>query len=58
MAVIFGKVRGYLLALQMLQLPLVMLSRTKFLKGKDILGYVIQNAEFTSTLAVPFADSY
>ena len=45
MAVIFGKVRGYLLALQMLQLPLVMLSRTKFLKGKDILGYVIQNAE-------------
>lgn len=38
MAVIFGKVRGYLLALQMLQLPLVMLSRTRFLKGKDVLG--------------------
>lgn len=40
-AVIFGKVRGYLLALQMLQLPLVMLSRTKFLKGKNILGLVV-----------------
>ena len=41
MAVIFGKVRGYLLAMQMLQLPLVMLSRTKFLKGKDVLGNLV-----------------
>ena len=41
MAVIFGKIRGYLLALQMLQLPLVLLSRTKFLKGKDVLGYAL-----------------
>ena len=38
MAVIFGKIRGYLLAAQMLQLPMVMLSRTRFLKGKDVLG--------------------
>ena len=41
MAVIFKKVRGYLLTMQMLQLPLVMLSRTKFLKGRDTLGNMI-----------------
>ena len=41
MAVIFGKIRGYLLALQMFQLPLVMLSRTRFLKGKDVLGNLV-----------------
>ncbi|KAF7508347.1 hypothetical protein GJ744_009338 [Endocarpon pusillum] len=38
MAVIFQKVRGYLLMAQMSQLPLVVLSRTRFLKGRDILG--------------------
>ncbi|KZF20125.1 MBOAT-domain-containing protein [Xylona heveae TC161] len=38
---IFKKLRGYLLGMQMLQLPLVMLSRTRFLKGKTILGNVI-----------------
>ena len=41
MAVIFQKVRGYLLIAQMTQLPLVMLSRTRFLKGRDILGNMI-----------------
>jgi sterol O-acyltransferase len=41
MAVIFQKVRGYLLMMQMAQLPLVMLSRTRFLKGRDILGNMI-----------------
>jgi sterol O-acyltransferase len=41
MAVIFRKVRGYLLMMQMAQLPLVMLSRTRFLKGRDILGNMI-----------------
>lgn len=41
MAVIFGKIRGYLLAMQMLQLPLVMLSRTRFLRGKDVLGNLV-----------------
>lgn len=41
MAVIFRKIRGYLLVLQMTQLPLVMLSRTRFLKGRHILGNAI-----------------
>ena len=41
MAVIFGKIRGYLLMMQMLQLPLVMLSRTKFLRGRDVLGNLV-----------------
>ena len=41
MAVIFGKIRGYLLAMQMAQLPLVMLSRTRFLRGKDVLGNLV-----------------
>jgi sterol O-acyltransferase len=41
MAVIFGKIRGYLLAMQMAQLPLVMLSRTRFLRGRDVLGNLV-----------------
>lgn len=41
MAVIFQKVRGYLLMAQMSQLPLVMLSRTRFLKGRDVLGNIM-----------------
>ncbi|KAF8538970.1 MBOAT, membrane-bound O-acyltransferase family-domain-containing protein [Trichophaea hybrida] len=38
---IFGKLRGYLLCSQMMQLPLVALSRTKFMKGKETLGNVL-----------------
>lgn len=38
---LFKKVRGYLFATQLLQLPLAMLSRTKFLKGRNVLGNVI-----------------
>jgi sterol O-acyltransferase len=38
---IFGKLRGYLFAGQMLQLPLVALSRTKFMRGRMILGNVL-----------------
>ena len=41
MAVLFKKVRGYLFTMQLLQMPLVMLSRTKLLKGRNILGNVI-----------------
>ncbi|PQE09206.1 MBOAT family protein [Rutstroemia sp. NJR-2017a BBW] len=38
---LFKKLRGYLLFLQMMQLPLVSLSRTRWLKGKATLGNVI-----------------
>ncbi|KAL2358599.1 MBOAT, membrane-bound O-acyltransferase family-domain-containing protein [Cryomyces antarcticus] len=38
---LFRKVRGYLFAMQLLQLPLVSLSRTKLLKGKNVLGNVV-----------------
>lgn len=38
---LFKKVRGYLFALQLSQVPLAALSRTKLLKGKDTLGNVI-----------------
>lgn len=41
MFVIFKKFRGYLLALQMCQLPLVALSRTRYLRDKRVLGNVI-----------------
>ncbi|KAK6199905.1 sterol O-acyltransferase 2 [Scheffersomyces amazonensis] len=41
MFVIFGTLRGYLLLLQMSQIPLVMLSRTKFMKDKKVLGNII-----------------
>lgn len=41
MMVLFGKVRGYLFTFQMLQLPLVALSRSRLLKGRDTLGNVI-----------------
>lgn len=37
---IFKKLRGYLLVLQMFQLPLVRLSRTKWLKGQKTLGNI------------------
>lgn len=35
---LFKKLRGYLLVMQMMQLPLVRLSRTKFLKNRATLG--------------------
>jgi sterol O-acyltransferase len=41
MLCLFKKVRGYLFAMQLLQLPLVSLSRTKLMKGRTILGNVI-----------------
>lgn len=41
MFVIFRKLRGYLFCLQMCQLPLVALSRTKFMRGRHILGNTV-----------------
>lgn len=41
MAILFKKVRGYLFTMQLLQMPLVSLSRTKLLKGRTVLGNVI-----------------
>lgn len=41
MACMFRKVRGYLFTMQLLQIPLVTLSRTKLLKGRHTLGNVI-----------------
>ncbi|KKA27777.1 hypothetical protein TD95_004714, partial [Thielaviopsis punctulata] len=38
---LFKKLRGYLLAMQMCQLPLVALSRSRFLKGRKTLGNLI-----------------
>lgn len=38
---IFKKLRGYLLALQMCQLPLVRLGRTRWLRGRKVLGNAI-----------------
>ncbi|KAF2835585.1 hypothetical protein M501DRAFT_941640 [Patellaria atrata CBS 101060] len=38
---LFRKVRGYLFLSQLSQLPLAMLSRTKLLKGRDVLGNVV-----------------
>ncbi|GJC85302.1 sterol O-acyltransferase 2 [Colletotrichum liriopes] len=38
---IFKKLRGYLLVMQMCQLPLVQLSRTRWLKGRKVLGNII-----------------
>ncbi|KAG6001132.1 hypothetical protein E4U21_004666 [Claviceps maximensis] len=38
---LFGKLRGYLLVLQMCQLPLVRLSRTKWLKNRKTLGNIM-----------------
>ncbi|ODV58686.1 sterol acyltransferase, partial [Ascoidea rubescens DSM 1968] len=41
MFVLFGKLRFYLFFMQMFQLPLVALSRTKYLKNRKILGNLI-----------------
>ncbi|KAI9762562.1 MAG: acyl-CoA/sterol acyltransferase [Chaenotheca gracillima] len=38
---IFRTLRGYLMIMQMMQLPLVMLSRTRLLKGRRVLGNVV-----------------
>lgn len=44
---IFRQLRGYLLMFQMLQLPLVSLSRTSLLRGRRTLGNVIFGWEFS-----------
>lgn len=41
MYVIFNRLRGYLLLLQMSQIPLIMMSRTKYMRDKKVLGNVI-----------------
>lgn len=41
MLCLFKKVRGYLFIMQLGQLPLAALSRTKLLKGRDTLGNLI-----------------
>lgn len=41
MVVIFDTLRGYLLLFQMSQIPLVMLSNTKFMRGRKILGNIV-----------------
>ncbi|KAF2457446.1 MBOAT, membrane-bound O-acyltransferase family-domain-containing protein [Lineolata rhizophorae] len=41
MLCLFKKVRGYLFAMQLMQLPLAAMSRTKFLKGRNVLGNVV-----------------
>ncbi|KAF8471264.1 MBOAT, membrane-bound O-acyltransferase family-domain-containing protein [Kalaharituber pfeilii] len=38
---IFKKLRGYLLCMQMLQVPLVLLSRTRHFKDREVLGNVM-----------------
>lgn len=41
MAVLFRKVRGYLFMMQLMQMPLAMISKTKLLKDKVVLGNVV-----------------
>ena len=41
MACLFKKVRGYLFTVQLMQIPLVSLSRTPLLKEQKLLGNVI-----------------
>ena len=41
MACLFKTFRGYLLVLQLAQIPLVSFSRSKFMQGRDMLGNVI-----------------
>lgn len=52
MYAIFGRVRGYLWIFQMSQIPLVMLSRTKFLRDKKVLGNAVCWMGFTSGPAI------
>lgn len=41
MYVIFGKLRGYLLLFQMSQIPLILMARSKFMKGRKVIGNMI-----------------
>jgi sterol O-acyltransferase len=41
MLCIFRRLRGYLLILQMSQLPLVSLSRTRFMRDRQLVGNVV-----------------
>lgn len=41
MLCIFRKVRGYLFAMQLLQIPLAAMSRTRLMKGRNVLGNVV-----------------
>lgn len=41
MFVIFGRIRGYLFALQLSQLPLQLLCQTKFMQARPVIGNVI-----------------
>ncbi|PNS20624.1 hypothetical protein CAC42_351 [Sphaceloma murrayae] len=41
MVCLFKKVRGYLFTLQIMQVPLAMLSKSRLLRGRDLLGNVI-----------------
>jgi sterol O-acyltransferase len=41
MFVLFKKVRGYLFTMQLMQLPMVAMSRSRLLKGRKVLGNVI-----------------
>lgn len=41
MAIMFKKVRGYLFWMQLLQMPLVMVSRSKLLRNRTVLGNVV-----------------
>jgi len=41
MAIMFKKVRGYLFSAQLLQMPLVIFSRSKLLKGRVVLGNTV-----------------
>jgi len=41
MALIFKRVRGYLFAMQLMQIPLVSFGRSKFMKGRVVLGNTI-----------------
>ena len=38
---LFHKVRGYLFMMQLAQVPLAAMSRTKFMRGRDLLGNVV-----------------
>lgn len=52
MYTIFGRLRGYLFYFQMGQIPLVLLSRSRFMRGKKVLGNVICWFGFVSGPAI------
>ncbi|GMM36195.1 sterol acyltransferase [Saccharomycopsis crataegensis] len=41
MYVLFGRLRCYLFLIQMYQIPLIAISRTKFMRGRSVLGNII-----------------